>query len=166
MSYPLPDRLKTWRQFGQCGNLVQENSNLEKVRTLPASAALLGNPSQEMSARALGVRKKSEFISKLHNLPANTESNALLIRSKTPEPLKQHDSGYQQYSYSTPVFQVHAHEGMMGNYCIQKTLTSLLILPWSGPANFTHLLLGKSCCEKQQECYTQLALDTGSLSEM
>jgi len=45
------------------GNRRKRISNLEKINTLPASAAPLGNPNQEMPASALGVRKK-EFTSK------------------------------------------------------------------------------------------------------
>lgn len=119
-----------------------------------------------MSARALGVKKKSEFISKLHDLPANTESIALHIRSKTPGPISSMTLVISNIHTPHQCFRYMLMKESWETTAPKQTLTSLLTLPWSGPANFTHLLLGKSCCEKQQECYTQLALDTGSLSEM
>lgn len=137
-----------------------------KSYTLPSSAALLGNSSHEIPARSLGVRKKSEFISKLHDLPGNTDSTALLIRSKTPEPISSMTMFISKIHTPHQCFRYMVTKESWTTNASKETITLLLTLFWSGPANFTHLLLGKSCGEKPQECYTQLAFDTGSLSEM
>lgn len=109
------------------------------------TAALLGNPSQEMPASALGVRKK-EFISKLHDLPANAERDgtAILLRRKTPEPVS---------SVTLAIGNIHTRHQSF-RYLLTKesweitapeeTITSLFTLPWPGPANFTQLLPAKA----------------------